>query len=404
MANPHVEISIGTDPLIGTTGFTLDSATLGLLDTSKLGGPSFIPVTDYAMSFSFSSGKSRELDQFQAGSVNIVFNNTQRYFDPTFTSSPFYGLIVPRLFLMIRVNYREVFYGLVDDWNLDYSTSGESTATVTAYDQMSWLSQQTLSPDTYPVEYAKTRINRILSSGSVNFDAGKRAIDSGQFLLAAETVDASMGVLDYLQSIATSEAGDFFIDGFGWANFYDAAHNQTSQGVLVFSDNNIGLSYQSMKIVYGTELLYNQAIITRNGGIAQTANNSTSQQTYGVRVISESTLHNDDTDAARIAAWWVAMYSAPEFRFESIDVSLNDATFAEQSQILGLNIGELAQITFTPNGIPPAITKYAKLIGINHNADPNQHIVTLKFATLDNPLLVLDDAVFGLLDSYYLGI
>jgi len=404
MANPPVEIAIGQDPLNGATGFTLDSATLGVLDSSYLMGALFVTVNDYAMSFSFSNGKSRELDQFQSGSVSVTFDNTKRYFDPTYTSSPFYGLIVPRLFFRIRVNLQQVFYGVIDDWNLDYSTNGEATATVTAYDQLSWLSQQTLSADTYPVEYPGTRINRILSSSSVNFPTYSRRISDGQFLLGSETVDASMGVLDYLNSIARTEAGDFFINGPGEAVFHDATWQPTSQGIKVFSDNGIGFAYQGMKIVYGTELLYNQAIVTRKGGTAQTANNSTSQTTYGVRVITEDTLHNADADASRLASWFVNMYSSPEFRFESIEISLGDATTAEQNQILDVAIGDLVQVIFTPSNVPPAITRYAKVIGISHNADPNQHIVSFKLATLDRALMVLNDAVFGLLDSYYLGI
>ena len=62
------------------------------------------------------------------------------------------------------------------------------------------------------------------------------------------------------------------------------------------------------------------------------------------------------------------------------------------------------QVIFTPSNVPPAITRYSKVIGISHNADPNQHIVSFKLATLDRALMVLNDAVFGLLDSYYLGI
>jgi hypothetical protein len=69
-----------------------------------------------------------------------------------------------------------------------------------------------------------------------------------------------------------------------------------------------------------------------------------------------------------------------------------------------LDIGGKCKIIYTPASVPPAITKYAEIIGIDHAADPNQHIVTLHFKTLDYQLLVLNDLVFGLLDSYYLGL
>lgn len=406
MSNPAIKVELGFDTSLSGVAFTLDDATKGLLDgaTYTLAGITFYDVTQYAGQLSISRGKSRELDRYQAGHANIVFSNLNRYFDPTFVASPFYGQIVPRRSIRISVKGIVTFLGVVDDWNLDFNTDGTSTATVSAYDALSVLSQQNLSADSYPAELTGARVARVLNSASVNYDLSLRKLDVGQATVQAQTVDNTISALDHLGLLEETEHGAFFIDKSGNATFLDGAHAVGSDAVVAFSDDGLGISYQGMKVVYGSELLYNSAAITRLGGITQTANNITSQQTYNIRQVTLDTLHATDVDALRLANYLVNLYANPEFRFESVDVSMGDSTDAEQSTVLQLEIGSMCQITFTPNRIAPAIVRYAKVIGIDHNADPNQHIVTLRFETVDYQMLILDDPVFGLLDSYYLGI
>jgi len=78
---------------------------------------------------------------------------------------------------------------------------------------------------------------------------------------------------------------------------------------------------------------------------------------------------------------------------------LDELTTGQQEDLLALEIGDVVQIKFTPNQIPPAINKYAEIISVNHTIDLDNHILTLGFATLDFALFVLDDAQFGKLDS-----
>jgi len=404
MANPSIKVELGFDETAPGNWFTLDDATKGLLDGSyTLAGGFYQDVSAYAMTFSLGRGKSRELDRYQAGHVTVVFNNRSRYFDPTFVSSPFYGQIVPRRNIRITVKDVVQFTGIVDDWDLTFSTDGQATAVCNAYDNLSALSQQKLTAATYPSEYSGVRVKRVLDSAGVLYDPLARTIDAGQMLLATETVDNTVDALGYLQEIELSEDGAFFVDKNAKATFYDATRTTGSGAIVTLADDNTGVGYQSMNIIYGSELLYNSVTVTRQGGTPQVAVDTVSAQTYGTRAISETTLHAGDDQAARLAQWLVAQYAQPEFRFEAVDISMGDSTDDEQAAILGLELGGKCLIKYTPVGVPPAISKYAQIIGIEHKADPNQHIVTLRFKTVDYQLLILDDAVFGLLDYYYLG-
>jgi hypothetical protein len=403
----------GNTPTVGDTVYSWTGAAnlstsiaTGIVTTGvyPLAGIPFIDATSYVKTFSIGRGKSRELDRYQAGHITVKFDNTKRYFDPTFTGSPFYGQIVPRRPIRVTVKGIVQFTGIVDDWDLSFTVDGQSEAVCNANDSMAVLAQQNLSTDTYPQENTGARINRVLNSAGVVYDSIARTIDPGQMFVAAQTVDATIGALDHLQQVETSESGSLFIDKNGNVVFQDSSRVIPATTLAKFGDNNIDIGYQGMQIIYGSELLYNSANVSRTGGVTQTFVDNTSATTYGLRNIDQSTLLSDDIQTARLAAWIVQQYAQPEFRFESIDVSLGDSTVTEQSTLLKLEIGDKCQIVYTPANVPPALTKFAQIIGIDHNADPNQHIVTFHFKTLDYNLLLLDDTVYGLLDSYYLGL
>jgi hypothetical protein len=106
-----------------------------------------------------------------------------------------------------------------------------------------------------------------------------------------------------------------------------------------------------------------------------------------------------DTQASDLAIFLASKYSQPEYRFESVDIQFSNLTPEEQLQILSLELGDVCKVTFTPGNVPPAIVRYAEIIGIQHQVDSVDQIVTLNFSTLDFTYLVLDDPVFGKLDS-----
>ena len=64
-----------------------------------------------------------------------------------------------------------------------------------------------------------------------------------------------------------------------------------------------------------------------------------------------------------------------------------------------MELNDVVEIKFTPNGITPAISKYAEIIRIDHTVDNVNHVLSLGFATLAFSLFVLDDAQFGRLDN-----
>ena len=402
------KVELGFDENGPGNFFQLDDAIAGVLDNTAfyLGGSSFFyDVSAYVTQIQVSRGKSRALDRHQSGNVSVTFNNRNRYFDPTFVASPFYGQIVPRRDIRVYANGIIVFYGTVDDWNLDYTAAGDSTATCSAYDGFAFLAQQTLTAATNPVELSGARVTRVLDDVGVDWPLTQRSIDAGSETLQGDAVTPADNALQYLQLIESSEPGELFIGKDGSLVFQDRNRVSPSASVPSLTDDNSGIQYSNVRVVYGSELLFTQSELTRKGSatIVQ-ANDLTAQLEYGVRTLSlDGLLQNSDTALAELATYLVSLYANPEYRFDQVEIILSQLSALDQTKILDLELGSVVSVRFTPNGILPAIIQYGKVIQISHTTSLVEHRVVLGLGTLNTTLFQLDDVAFGILDTGTLG-
>jgi hypothetical protein len=398
------KVELGFDENGPGNFFILDDPVQGVLDNPAyvLGGGSFFyDVSAYVTQISVNRGKSRALDRYQSGVVNVQFNNRNRFFDPTYVASPFYGQIVPRRDVRITANNELVFLGTTEDWNLDYAPNGDSTATVSAADGFAFLAGQTLTTGTNPVELSGARVNRVLDSAGVAWPAGARSIDTGTATLQGDAVTPADNALQYLQLIESSEPGELFIGKDGRLVFQDRNKVFPSAAVPLLTDNASGITYSQVRVVYGSELLFTQSEVSRKGSstIVQ-ANDTSAQSDYGVRTLTlDGLLQNTDDALVELATYYVSLYAQPEYRFDQVEIILSQLSLVDQNKILALDLGSVVQVQFTPNGIAPAITKFARVISIGHTASLVDHKVVLGLGTLNATLFQLDDVAFGILDT-----
>lgn len=404
MAKPSQKVEIGFDILSSGLGpyFILDDPLKGVLDNSEylLAGVLFFDVTNLVKSVAIQRGKNRQLDQYDQGLANVVFNNNDRTFDPEYTLSPYAGQIVPKR--QIRISSGDVvqFAGLIDDWNLTYEPNGDSIASAACSDATSAFATQTIGTRTNSVQLSGARINAILDLPEINWPNNLRDIDAGHMVLGADTIADNTDALSYLRLIERSEPGSFFIGKSGNVVFRDRNATPTTGGVIL-ADDGSGIPYQSLKVQYGSELLANEivveSVITNYQAISQ---DLTSIDTYGIFNLTRTgLLINSNTDVDSLATFYANKYAQPEYRFESVDILLDELTTGQQTDLLDLELGDVVSIKFTPNGITPAIEKFAEVIRIDHSVDLENHVMSLGFATLDFALFVLDDAQFGKLDA-----
>ena len=403
MAIPTPKVEVGFDLTESPIGpfFALDDSTRGRLDNEDwvLAGTIFVDITDATREISISRGRGRDFSNYLAGSANVSLNNHNRDFDPLFTDSPYNGNIIPRREIRISSGDEIQFTGWIGDWDLTYTTDGDSVAVAVANDALSILASQKLVANTPVAEKTGERINRILSESTVSWPLDLRLIDTGQATLGTQDREAETNALVYLQDVVNTEPGEFFVGKNGRTVFQDRSIAPTSENLVLF-DKTDGIPFSNVNVIYGSELLYNEIIVGRSGGGTVTASNIASQNNYGIRSLAVTDLLlNDDADLFEYGSVWANRYSEPEYRFESLEVELGTITSAQQTAMLGLELGSIVQIRFTPNNIAPAIDRYLEVISINHRITSTEHYVVMGFQGLDYQALVLDDSVFGKLDT-----
>jgi hypothetical protein len=189
------------------------------------GEGAFVDISSEVVSVSTGRGKSSELADFEAGKATVRLNNHNRAFDPSY-GGQFSALVVPAGEIRIISDNVPVFTGLVEDWNLSYSPSGESIATLTASDSFIVLNNRVLDETVVSAERSDERILNILSRPEIDFEVNTDKISIGATNVASATISEGASALTYMQSVTASEAGRLFID---------------RDGDLVFKSRNDGL-------------------------------------------------------------------------------------------------------------------------------------------------------------------
>ena len=397
MATNKVEIGFDLSGLPGAEFAKLDDAIYGVLDAPEciLGGAIYQDVTPKVIQYQISRGKSRQLDLYQAGRLTVTLNNNDRVFDPLFGGSPYRTQIIPKRAVRVTSNDDIQMEAVIDDWDLEYSPSGNSFANIIASDAFSQFANQSLAAGTTVSEYPGERIEAIIQNAGVQWPLTRLDLETGTQLLQNDNLVEGTNALQYLQTISQSEPGSLFISKTGDVKFLD--RNPLPPTFLpVFTDDGTGIPYQDLRVVYGAELLYNEIVITRLNGGTATASDLASQEQYGIQNLTRSNLPlDDDTLAQDLADYLLAKYKEPEYRFESLEVEIIDLPEATQNNLLALELGAIVQVKFTPNNIPPQINRLAEVIGIEQRVTEFSHRLTLKLASIEDVFWQLSDPIFG---------
>lgn len=380
-------------------GFILDDPIAGVLDNTDytLGGVLFTDITSRVLEIGLSRGKNRELDRFSSGSLSVTVNNEDRAFDPNYTSATFRKLVTPRREIRITTDSIRQFTGIIDDWNFDYAPDGRSKAEIVATDDFTLLARQSVTAGTATTQLTGARVSAVLDQESVNWPADRRSIDEGSSTLGTDVFEGN--ALEYLQAVERSEQGQLFIDKNGNLTFRGRLDATPSSSSLVtFADDGSGIPFTLVAVNYGTELLVNTVEVTSPAGTA-VSQNDRSRTAYGISAESIETLVNSQAQLQNIADFTVAKYADPEYRFAGIEMNLDTMTPSDRATALGLEIGDVILIKFTPNSIGTPITQYGQIIKIDHDFETTRHDMTIGISALDWTFLVLDDSVFGIIGT-----
>jgi hypothetical protein len=399
-----MQVMVGFQSTTGFgTPFLLDDAFYGVLNTAgrgTLGGVTMVDLTYLVESVNITRGRSRQLDQFNAGTATIAFDNASQILNPSNTSSPYYPFVLPRCPVQILANGVPIYTGLVTDWNLDYDISNQDIMYASCSDQFTVLANQSLNAVTPSAEASGNRINTVLSLPEINYQ-GARAIDTGSSTLGAYAIAQDTNVLNYLQLVNTSEQGYLFMSANGTLTFKGRSSVLNPVAGATFNTDGTGLPYQTLVNQYGDELLYNYIVTQSPAGAKQTTSNATSIALYQSQQYALLDLLNSTTtEVAGLGNYLLGKYQNPVLRFTGLSTQMAALSTANQNIILGLDMTSICTVVKNfVTGTPATETQTLIVSGISHNITPGSHIVSYTFESTDgNQYLTLDDAIFGTLD------
>ena len=405
MTVPVMQVLVGFQSTTGFgTPFQLNDSFYGVLDTvgrGTLGGVTMVDLTSIVESVNIKRSRSRQLDQFNAGTATIAFNNDSQILNPNNTSSPYYPFVLPRCPVQILANGISIYTGLITDWNLDYDISNQDMMYASCADNFTVLANQAINAVTPSTQGTGARINAILDLTEINYQ-GARSIDTGSSTLGAYAIDQDTVCLNYLQQVNTSEQGYLFMSANGTLTFKGRSSVLNPVAGATFNTDGTGLPYQTLVNQFGDELLYNYIITQSPAGAVQTTSSATSIALYQAQQYALTNLLNSTTaEVAGLGNYLLGKYQNPVLRFTGLSTQLTALSSANQNIALTLDLTSICTIVKNfVAGTPATETQTLIVSGVSHNITPGSHIISYTFESTDgNQYFTLNDAIFGTLST-----
>lgn len=381
------------DPVNGVLG-------VGILSDST--APNLvIDLTDVTRAIKIGRGRNIGRDIYEAGTCTVrIYDQTGR-FNPQNTSSDLYGYLTPLRKLRISATYNGINYYLFSGYTTDYVYTYDKAENVSYVDinasdafRLLNLAAITSVSGSSAGQDTGTRIGKILDT--VQFPTAMRTIDTGNSLTQVDPA-TSRTALQAVQNCEFSEQGAFYFSPEGNAIFKNRSNTISSAGGTPIAFNQTGgIPYKNLVFAFDDKLIVNQANITRIGGTKQTKTDATSVATYFPHSVTYSDLVvNTDTEAANIAAIYVATRSTTTIRIDQMTIDMYD-TAVPSATILGLDYFDNVLIS----NIQPdnsTITKNLQVQGVIWDITPNSWLGT--FITLE-PItdgFIIGNSTYGVL-------
>lgn len=217
----------------------------------------------------------------------------------------------------------------------------------------------------YDTSTAGTRV-AALATNSLWSTAGITAGD----ITVTPRMEAGQSTLDEIVTTIQAETpnGLFYFNDSGDPFYRGFNDPQTISATLGEQE----VQYDSINLQYDDDL-YNQSTASRDGGLAQTVNDATSQGQYGVRSQDATGLIiKNDSDAKLVAQTIVDKYTNPQYRVET--VTLNGASQNRRLQILSRDIGDTIRIKRRGEGGTANPDVVCRILGKQKHLDTSRHL------------------------------
>lgn len=379
----YVGIDLG---VADTDVFVIDDATHGkVANANSLLGYGVTEITDHTPRVRISRGSSEALGLvIDPGTATIILNNEDRRFDPTHATGAYYGELVPGRKVIVAANDTVIYTGYVEDFDVAYSISGRSVASVKCIDALGNLAHAESDEWESVGTSADAKIADAIAQTDVEWESGLTDFDAGLALLQADTVSWGSNILNYCQLVARSDLGWFFARADGYLAYRNRLRAfGTSAATLHDAHGSGGIQFHEFTAQVGSETLYSRVGYGFEGGTEETVSVDDLdawKESYGpARSLTVSTsLADSGAEASGLARYLLDRHREPAYQVRTVTLLLESLSTANQNTILGLEIGDVVTVEVTPNGVGAEVSSENWIIGIEHNMSPPAHEVVLQ--------------------------
>lgn len=361
---------------------------------------SWTDITEYVHSVKVRRGRADALNRAEAGTASLVLDNADRRFDPTYTSGAYYPNVLPMKKIRIGATYDSVVYylytGYITSWPPDWPGGLDATTQIACVDAFAYFASKKLN-GAYASQVTSASIATWLTT--IGWPAADRVLATGKSSIQAGTF-VNTPALTHFQTVAETEGGLFYMDEQGKVRFEDRHYRLEHLGsVATFGDLAPELPWYKTTKKFDDTNIWNEARITRTGGVEQVATDTASQTAYFARTYTKTLPLLNDTEALALAQWHVGRYATPRFRYTSVTLSgLMDDTLWQH--VLGRVVSQQITIVERPPGGAGTITQLCVIEGQLYDIADDRWFTTYQLSSADQlTYWVLDDTVLSILNT-----
>ena len=234
-------------------------------------------------------------------------------------------------------------------------------------------------------EYTGTRAGRVLDYAQI--PAANRSIQTGNSALGAYDITAG-NALDYLQSLAKTERGQFYCSREGTVTWRQRhallTESRSTTSQATFGDSGSELKYLAeggIVIDYDEVDVFTDVEVTRTGGTPQRVVDQDAAHEYFTRSHSDTgMLYANDNDAFDHANYLLGRHKAPGVRIQAIIIDPRRDPTNLYPQVLGREIGDRITVKRRPQGVGDAISQELIIEGIDHDISPGRWRTTFRLS------------------------
>jgi len=250
-------------------------------------------------------------------------------------------------------------------------------------------------------ELSSVRLGRALDDAG--WPSAFRSVETGDQLVGGYRPGSS-ATIRYLQQIGRAEQGALFVNAEGEVEFQSRTTAESVNVAAIFDDTGTDLPFAGVSVdAHTVDAIRNNVVVNYAYG-SVTSTDAGSVAAYGQATQTvDAQLIDDPSVAQLIGDNLLARAKDPRTRITSLNVNMRRDPANLIPAVASLDLADDVVVSLTPTGVGDPLWRAVTVQGLSHTVTPQSWDVTMYLApgpvATNGPLLILDDAVYGELDS-----